>query len=80
MKSIGRELTEKGLKEVEEMDSNGDGKLEEGEVNLGEDSEGNDYSVNIKQCITCFMVNCVNSYSCAAPGAAGKINFKHHVL
>ena len=46
MKSIGRELTEKGLKEVEEMDSNGNGKLEEGEVNLGEDSEGDDYSVN----------------------------------
>ena len=36
MKSIGRELTEKGSKEVNEMDSNGNGKIEEGEVKLGE--------------------------------------------
>ena len=66
MKSIGRELTEKGLKEVEEIDSNGNGKLEEGEVNLGEDLKGDDYYYD-NYCIHCFIVNCYNTFSCAMP-------------
>ena len=66
MKSIGRELTEKGFKKLKEMDSNGNGKIEEGEVNLGEDSKGDDYNYD-NYCIHCFIVNCYNTFSCAMP-------------
>ena len=57
MKSIGRELTEKGFKKMKQMDTNGNGKIEEGEVILGEDSEGNDYSANtnIENCNGCII-------------------------
>ena len=72
MKGIGRELTEKGFKKVKEMDIDGNGKIEEGEVNLGEDLEGDDYSANNKHCIGCFILNCVASFSCFMPG--GTIN------
>ena len=70
MKSMGRELTEKGFNKVKEMDSNGNGKIEEGEVNLGEDSEGDDYSANNNNmpCIGCFIVNCFTTFSCVMTG------------
>ena len=57
MKSIGRELTEKGFKKMKQMDSNGNGKIEEGEVILGEDSEGNDYFS-----IECIGINTIGCF------------------
>ena len=78
MKSIGRELTEKGFKKMKQMDTNGNGKIEEGEVILGEDSEGNDYSANtyIENCFGCpiiqVVLECINDHSCVKPGTTTK--------
>ena len=80
MKSIGRELTEKGFKKMKQMDTNSNGKIEEGEVILGEDSEGNDYSAinNIENCFGCnitiieVVLECIKDHSCVKPGTTTK--------
>ena len=66
MKSIGRELTVKGYKMMKEMDSNGNGKIEEDEVKIGEDSEGDDYNSNT--CFKCIIINCNVAFACVFLG------------
>ena len=67
MKSIGRELTVEGFNKMKEMDTNGNGKIEEDEVKIGEDSEGDDYNSSV--CFKCLIWNCVGSFSCVTlPG------------
>ena len=61
------ELTAGGFNKVMELDTNGDGKIEEGEVKLGSDSEGNDYSTI--NCVGCIIWNCLVTISCVVmPG------------
>ena len=63
MKDTGRELTVSGFNKVMELDTNGNGKIEEAEVKIEGDLEGNDYSVN-NNCIGCSIWNCYTTFSC----------------
>ena len=64
MKDIGRRLTDEGMENVIKLDTNQDGKLDATEINFGEDSDGDDYSINIGQCNGCQLLQCMGGYSC----------------
>ena len=81
MKSTGMELTLDGFNKVKELDTNGDGKIEEGEVKLGLVSKGNDYKADANHyCIGCIIWNCMATLSCVTnPGSGRIIKFKYFV-
>ena len=58
MSSTGMDLTVDGFNKVKELDTNGDGKIEEGEV------KGYDFNANATNCISCIIWNCLTTFSC----------------
>ena len=52
------DLTVDGFNKVKELDTNGDGKIEEGEV------KGYDSNANATNCISCIIWNCLSTFSC----------------
>ena len=74
MEKAGRKLTYEGMEAVKKLDTNKNGKLDEDEVDLGDDADGEDYNINIGTCTYCSIGQCMGAYACGGGGYYGR----HH--
>ena len=76
MRSIGRNLTKEGFENVKKLDINGNGKLEEDEIHVGNDyfnfnrpfnpppSIRPDGSIYMDTCTMCEIIQCSDKFAC----------------